>query len=81
MKPDSAQVGVYQIGQEVWLVPTMGCYQKSLNGTVTSLTPTQVGVTRRDGVVEVRYRITDGQPVSKRHRQFPCYAVRVSLET
>lgn len=66
----------YHVGQIVRLVPTQGVYQKEQQGTVSSITTTQVGVTRA-GAHEVRFRINDGLPVKKSDRVFPCYAVRV----
>lgn len=67
----------HQLGQNVRLVPTQGAYQKEKQGTVTSLTKTQVGVTEDGELGEVRYRIADGLPVRKIDQQFPCYKVVV----
>lgn len=55
----------FQIGQRVRLVPTQGAYQKERQGTVTSLTRTQVGVQTEGLLGEVRYRLEDGLPVRK----------------
>ncbi len=66
----------YHVGQLVRLVPIQGVYQKEHQGTVTSVTATQVGVTRAGAHHEVRFRIEDGLPVKKSDRDFPCYAVR-----
>lgn len=65
----------HQLGQKVRLVPTQGAYQKEKQGTITSITKTQVGVTADGELGEVRYRITDGLPIRKIDQQFPCYAV------
>lgn len=62
-------------GQKVRLVPTEGVYQKDKQGTVTSLTKTQVGVTADGARTEVRFRIKDGLPVRKIDQEFPCYKV------
>lgn len=66
---------VARIGQQVRLVPTEGAYQKEKQGVVTSLTKTQVGVTADGERYEVRYRVSDGLPVRKIDREFPCYRV------
>lgn len=65
----------FQIGQKVRLVPTQGAYQKERQGTVSSLTRTQVGVQPEGQLGEVRYRIEDGLPVRKIDQGFPCYKV------
>lgn len=65
----------YQLGQKVRLVPTQGAYQKEKQGSITSLTKTQLGVTVDGESGEVRYRIVDGFPVRKIDQQFPCYKV------
>lgn len=65
----------FQVGQKVRLVPTQGAYQKSKQGTVTSITKTQVGITADEERSEVRYRIVDGLPVRKNDQVFPCYKV------
>ena len=65
----------HQLGQKVRLVPSQGAYQKEKQGTVTSLTKTQFGVTASGELGEVRYRIADGFPVRKIDEQFPCYRV------
>jgi hypothetical protein len=66
----------YQLGQVVRLVPTQGSYQKEHEGTVTSVTATQIGVTRVGGSYEVRFRSDDGMPIKKSDRGFPCYVVK-----
>lgn len=65
----------YQLGQKVRLVPTQGAYQKDRQGTVTSITRTQVGVTADGERHEVRYRVEDGYPVRKSDREFPCFKI------
>lgn len=65
----------FLVGQKVRLVPTQGAYQKEKQGTVTSITKTQVGVTADGELGEVRYRIADGLPVRKIDQQFPRYKV------
>ena len=65
----------HQLGQKVRLVPTQGAHQKEKQGTVTSITKTQVGVIADGELSEVRYRTADGFPVRKIDRQFPCYKV------
>lgn len=65
----------HQLGQKVRLVPTQEAHQKEKQGTVTSVTKTQVGVTADGELSEVRFRIADGFPVKKIDQQFPCYKV------
>ena len=66
----------YVVGDTVRLVPTQGGHQKPLSGVVTSVTRTRVGVTRAGARHEVRYRQSDGYPVSPVDREFPCYVVK-----
>lgn len=66
---------VFILGQSVRLKPTQGALQKDKVGKVTSLTPTQVGITAEGELAEVRYRTSDGMPVRKVDQEFPCYQV------
>lgn len=66
----------YLVGDTVRLLPTQGGYQKPLSGMVTSVTPKLVGVTRDGARHEVRFRQSDGYPVSRMDREFPCYVVK-----
>ena len=65
----------FTLGQSVRLKPTQGALQKDKVGKVTSITPTQVGVTAEGELGEVRYRTSDGMPVRKADQGFPCYKV------
>lgn len=64
------------VGKKVNLKPTQGAYQKTIPGVVVSETATQIEV-EAEGIRGKRFRKSDGLPVSKADRQFPCYKAEI----
>lgn len=69
----------FKEGDVVRLVPTQGCYQKERSGSVIKVTEKRVKVAPSDGGCAVSFNLSDGMPVAKYDRQFPCYVVKTAV--
>lgn len=67
----------FENGQVVRLVPTQGDNLEELQGRVTAVSKTLVSVQVVGQPTVVRYRTSDGLPVRRLDRKFPCYKVVV----
>ena len=65
------------IGSEVSIIPTEGCHQKTLTGTVIGETKKQIRVKVEGWLAPRSFRRSDGHPILKYDRQFPCYCLKI----
>ncbi len=66
----------YEVDEDVRVEPTQGCHQKPCIGRVVKVSPTQVVVVDNVRFWGVAYRKSDGMPVKKSDRTFPCFRIK-----